>query len=158
MRVVLLYLFGGMYVDCASAPAQPLTELHSLLDTVLAIPFAPDGDYSTRLLAARKMCDPLYRVLLKMQENLLQQEAEEKQPNRKSACYNILLLTGTYPFYHVLGRNNTHGLLGVRHITEHDYVIPYGVRLQHHTPEAFETSHWSNLQKRQPLFLEKNLL
>jgi len=88
--------------------------------------------------------------------NKLEVHYKNEQNSTDHVEYNILLLTGTGPFYDVLGRNNSKQLFDIYNIglfdDNTDIVRHYQCNMNHHHLNNFH-KHWSNLQKKQKLFI-----
>ena len=96
----------------------------------------------------------LKAALEKITQNLTELYNKEQQtPNHVK--YNILVLTGTFPFYHVLGRNNCKKAFpNIAYFDDASPIVQhYGCNQNHHHT-ANVHKHWSRLQQRQKLFIK----
>jgi hypothetical protein len=151
-RVLYLYYCGGIYVDCNIIPIKSFDEFYEKnkhFDFIISYNYM-NNDFSTRILFSKPLTSILYNVLEVMQRNLI--NLYEKEIMSKDRIeYNILVLTGTYPFYEILGRNNENKINGVTFFDDYsDIVRHYGCRLISHID--FKGFHWSEKQKTQKLF------
>jgi mannosyltransferase OCH1-like enzyme len=150
IRLLLLYYYGGIYVDCATTPHASFDtfyQQHKHIDFIISFNYN-NSDFSTRILFSKPKILLLKRVLTKIQQNLLDLYNKEKVTNRK-VPYNILVLTGTYPFYEILGRNNENKF-NITYFDDNSTTVKhYGCHLSHHTNINL---HWSKLQDTQKLF------
>lgn len=148
-RLLILYYFGGIYVDCNTIPLKCFNDFYvTIKDKDFVISFNYNNlDYSTRVLFSSKESSVLKEILIKITNNLENLFNLEKESNINIE-YNILLLTGTGPFNDVLGRNGDVDKFD----DNSDIIKHYGCNMEHHHNKNFE-KHWSNLQKKQKLFI-----
>jgi mannosyltransferase OCH1-like enzyme len=152
MRLLLLYYYGGIYVDCNTIPNESFNifyQQNKHMDFIISFNYN-NNDYSTRILFSKPKILLLNKVLQKIQENLLDLYNKEQNSN-ELIPYNILVLTGTYPFYTILGRNNCKKEFdNITYFDDNSNTVShYGCKLKHHINFNL---HWSNLQKVQKLF------
>jgi len=95
----------------------------------------------------------LHKVLQKIEKNLVDLYNKEQNSNELIE-YNILILTGTFPFYDILGRNNDKKEFNnIAFFDDNSNIVKhYGCRLKHHNSDNFHKLHWSKLQLVQKLF------
>jgi len=156
MRLLLLYYYGGIYVDCNTVPYKSFDvfyENHKCFNFIISFKYATN-DFTTRILFSKPKIPLLVDVLNVIQKNLCELYNKEKLLDLHSTeiiPYNILVLTGTFPFYEILGRNNEKNMSNIAYFDNNsDIVGHYKCKLAHHI--NFDL-HWSNLQKKQRLFL-----
>ena len=155
-RLLILYYYGGIYIDCTTVPNKNFEnfyESNKNYDLILSFNYS-NKDYSTRILFGKPKSLILNEVLKKITVNLENLFMKEQNTN-EHVEYNILLLTGTGPFYDILGKNNNKNLFTQYNIgifdDNSDIVKHYHCNMKHHHTENFD-KHWSNLQKKQKLF------
>ena len=156
-RLLFLYYYGGIYIDCNTVPNKNFEDFYELNkhhDFILSFNYIND-DYSTRILFSKPKSLILKDILINITTKLESHYINEKNFTGHVE-YSILLLTGTGPFYDVLGRNNSKQLFNIYNIglfdDNSDIVRHYQCNMNHHHLENFH-KHWSNLQKTEKLFI-----
>jgi len=156
-RLLILYYYGGIYIDCTTIPNKCFEDFYETnkgYDFILSFNYTNE-DYSTRILFSKPKSLILYDILHRITEKL-EAHYNNEQITNDHVEYNILLLTGTGPFYDILGRNNSNRYFDKYNIGLFDdnsnLVRHYGCNMTHHHTENFH-KHWSNLQKTQKLFI-----
>jgi hypothetical protein len=151
MRLLLLYYYGGIYVDCNTTPNKSFNnfyEENKHFDFIISFNYK-NNDFSTRILFSKPKILLLKNILEQIQINLLELYNKELISN-DIINYNILILTGTGPFYTILGINNEKKIDNITYFDDNsDIVKHYGCKLNHHI--NFDL-HWSKLQLKQKLF------
>ena len=150
-RLLYLYYYGGIYVDCNTIPIKSFDDFYEKnkhFDFIISFNYITN-DFSTRILFSKPKTLLLYNVLKVVQRNLLDLYNKEIMSN-DIIPYNILVLTGTFPFYEVLGRNNVNNINGITYFDDNSEIVKhYSCKLRSHIDFSL---HWSNLQKNQKLF------
>ena len=150
-RLLYLYYCGGIYIDCNTIPIKSFDKFYEKnkhFDFIISFNYITN-DFSTRILFSKPLTSILYNVLQVVQRNLLNLYKKEIMSN-DIIPYNILVLTGTYPFYEILGRNNENNINGITYFDDNsDIVKHYGCKLISHINFNL---HWSKKQKTQKLF------
>jgi len=150
-RLLYLYYYGGIYIDCNTMPIKSFDDFYENnkhFDFIISFNYNT-GDFSTRILFSKPLTSILYNVLLVVQRNLLDLYKKEIMSN-DIVPYCILVLTGTFPFYEVLGRNNVNKISGITYFDDNsDIVKHYGCHLITHIDFSL---HWSVIQCKQKLF------
>ncbi len=150
-RLLYLYYYGGIYIDCNTTPIKSFDDFYEknkCLDFIISFNYK-NNDFSTRILFSKPKTTILFNVLNIIQRNLLDLYNKEQLSN-EIVPYNILILTGTFPFYEFLGRNNSNNVSNVGYFDDNSDIIKhYGCKLLSHIDFRL---HWSNLQKNQKLF------
>lgn len=163
VRIVLLRHYGGIYIDCATTLTKSLEELYDTLknkDIVISFN-VKSYDYSTRILMCKKFSGYMKSVLDVVISNLTELYAKETC-SQQHIDYNILMLTGTGPFYKTFNRldylpdiksinADNNKLIGYLD-DESPYFKHYNCCLNHHHNANFHL-HWSERQKVEKLFL-----
>ena len=162
-RIILLRNYGGIYIDCNTTIKKPLENLYNTIkhkDIVIGINLKT-RDYSTRILMSRKFSGHMKTILDIMYDNLNNLYIKENS-TKEHIEYNILMLTGTGPFYKAFNRleylpditcinldnNKSIGYLD----DASDYFKHYGCCTDfHHNKNSH--LHWSERQKVEKLFL-----
>ena len=153
-RLLIIYYYGGIYIDCNTTPKESFNnfyEKHKNFDFIISFNYT-NNDFSTRILFSQQKSLVLKAVLNKITQNLTDLYNKEQQTSNH-VPYNILVLTGTYPFYDILGRNNCKKTFpNIAYFDDASPIIQhYGCNKNHHHGTNVH-NHWSRLQKRQKLF------
>jgi len=166
-RCIILYEEGGIYVDCNTIPIDSMENYYNdnkYYDFIISYNY-DNTDFSTKILFSKKGCIFLEKVINTIYNNLYNLFLSEKK-NDNLVEYNILKLTGTFPFMECL----EYDYVSPRNLEKESYlnnlklykigffsdkrpeVKHYGCNMDHHHGKNFHL-HWSNLQKKQKLFM-----
>lgn len=156
-RLLVLYYYGGIYIDCNTGPVKSFDNFyneHLNYDFIISFNYI-NSDYSTRIMMSKPKSKIIFDILNIISTNLHNQFVAESI-NDQHVSYNILILTGTGPFYELLGRANSKELFEKYNMTTFDdnseIVSHYACNMKHHHTENFY-KHWSRVQLIQKLFI-----
>jgi hypothetical protein len=156
-RLLVLYYHGGIYIDCNTGPVKSFDNFyneHLNYDFIISFNYT-NSDYSTRIMMSKPESKIIFDILNIISSNLHDQFVAEFMTDQH-VLYNILILTGTGPFYELLGRANSKELFENYNMTtfddNSDIVKHYACNMKHHHTENFH-KHWSRVQLVQKLFI-----